>query len=199
MAIIDLGGQRFDKWLVVPGTCRIRKNAKSNTTFWRCVCDCGTEREVDAGSLRRGQSKNCGCGHPGRIHGGTGTLAYNSWNSMRQRCGKPGPYENVSICSQWLGSSGFITFLADMGERKPGSTLDRINSSGNYEPANCRWASRKTQTHNRKNTRLVIFDGRAVPFSVACSFMERRLKKGDRTYEITVLMPGSVVLPTRQP
>lgn len=56
----------------------------------------------------------------------------------------------ITVCERWLE---FPNFLADMGERPPGLTLDRINNDGNYEPGNCRWATRKEQQANRRNSR----------------------------------------------
>ena len=63
----------------------------------------------------------------------------------------------VTICERWLhgegGMSGFLCFFEDMGERPACHTLDRIDSTGNYEPANCRWASPKLQAENRRPRR----------------------------------------------
>jgi hypothetical protein len=78
---------------------------------------------------------------------------YHSWASMRTRCGNPnelGWYlyggRGITRCDRW---SRFANFLADMGEQPPGTSLDRIDGNGNYEPSNCRWATPMQQTHNR--------------------------------------------------
>lgn len=95
---------------------------------------------------------------PKRIHGMTGSREWNSWNSMRGRCSSvTNPnYPNyggrgITVCDRWMdGSAGLINFLADMGPRPHGASLDRIDNNGNYEPTNCRWATPKQQRANQR-------------------------------------------------
>lgn len=95
------------------------------------------------------------------------TKTYRSWESMKQRCLNPNfsSYKwyggrGVKICERWLGQSGFENFLSDMGEVPNGLTLERIDNNGNYEPSNCRWATRKEQCRNRKTGAFITFHGR---------------------------------------
>lgn len=85
-------------------------------------------------------------------HGMYGTPTYKSWSEMKCRCDHPkhsrGNYENISYCERW---SKFENFFEDMGIRPNGTTLDRINPLGNYEPSNCRWADIFTQENNKTN------------------------------------------------
>jgi len=87
-------------------------------------------------------------------HGMRNTPTYRSWNDMIQRCTNANNSRyayygerGISVCGSWLKFEGFV---ADMGERPIGSTLDRVNPNGNYEKVNCRWASKSIQSHNRR-------------------------------------------------
>ncbi len=94
------------------------------------------------------------------------TRTYRSWAAMRTRCTNPRQKDwhsyggrGISVCSRW---DLFENFLADMGECPSGHTLDRINSNGNYEPSNCRWATPQQQSRNTKRTVLIEFAGRRL-------------------------------------
>ena len=84
------------------------------------------------------------------------TPTYSSWQHMKKRCLDPSWHNyrryggrGITICDRWLGRQGFVNFLADLGEKPPDTSLDRINNDGNYEPSNCRWATPKEQNNNR--------------------------------------------------
>ena len=93
-------------------------------------------------------------------HGMYGTPTYKSWSEMKSRCDHPerstGHYENITYCERW---KKFVNFFEDMGIRPDGTSLDRINPSGNYEPENCRWADILTQENNRSNNVFYEIDG----------------------------------------
>lgn len=83
---------------------------------------------------------------------------YHSWQSMLARCrftsrdpSKKYAGRGITVCERWRS---FDNFLADMGERPAGTTLDRINPNGHYEPGNCRWSTPREQARNRRNARL---------------------------------------------
>lgn len=91
---------------------------------------------------------------------------YCVWHSMKERCRNPNfkhwqryGGRGISVCDRWKGPQGFDNFLEDMGPRPKGFSLDRINNDGNYEPANCRWASRREQQRNQSVTRKIVVNG----------------------------------------
>jgi hypothetical protein len=88
-------------------------------------------------------------------HGMSGTPTHSSWKSMRNRCNNPtnGSYRyygerGIKVCDRW---SSFKNFYSDMGERPPGTTIDRIDSDGDYEPSNCKWSTNQEQYETRRN------------------------------------------------
>jgi hypothetical protein len=171
MRAIDLAGQTFGLWKVVS-----REPNEAGHSRWLCVCECGNTGVVYGSSLQAGKSKCCGCKRSsnrgpyrarrdgatrGLTHGHARekakTPTYYSWRAMFARCTNPNhkKYDNyggrgIKICDRW---KEFTNFLNDLGERPPGTTLDRIDSNGNYEPGNCRWATQEQQVANRRKRR----------------------------------------------
>lgn len=124
------------------------------------VCDCGASVIARFCDVKNGAVKSCGClsAERTRTHGRSSSREYRSWITMRQRCNNPNAtgYEywggrGVRVCSRW---DDFELFLADMGPRPEGMTLDRFpNKDGDYEPGNCRWATPSDQNSNLRKKR----------------------------------------------
>lgn len=169
-ASCHLLGQRFGRLTVVGREPR----GTSKRARWHCQCDCGGGTLVASNVLNAGRSQSCGClqreraGAAARInnrtHGMKKSPEHYTWVGMLTRCRNPNAtgYERygglgVTVCERWLR---FENFYADMGQRPTlDHTLDRYpDKHGNYEPTNCRWATREEQQANRRD----MIDGRRV-------------------------------------
>lgn len=118
--------------------------------------------------MHSGGARSCGClrkEHPNSLkHGMSESREFRIWAEMHKRCTNPkfksfAYYggRGISVCDRW---KRFENFFQDMGRCPTDWTLDRIDVNGNYEPANCRWASRKTQSRNKRSNHLLNFNGK---------------------------------------
>lgn len=127
------------------------------SSYWRCVCECGTETNASVTALKRGTKKDCGCvkrataSAPVQKH-----PLYATWSGIKTRTTNPNSagYKNyggrgIRLCDSWLKS--FKTFSSDMGPKPtPKHTIDRIDNDGDYEPKNCYWATADEQGRNTR-------------------------------------------------
>ena len=172
MRVIEMTGRRFGR-LVVIGR---HPETRVKDTAWLCQCDCGNTKIASGRLMRTGSCRSCGClrlsNNTRRTHGLSDTEEHKIWMGIRRRCLNPNDKlfrlyggRGVTVCERWLqgsdGKAGFACFLDDMGKRPSKQhSVDRIDCNGNYEPDNCRWATMKEQSNNRRNNVLLTFDGR---------------------------------------
>lgn len=161
-------GERFGKLTIQ----RLYKDDKGRRMA-ECLCDCGNScTRLLSNLVKRGDlyDSNCGCQHrTTAIHGMYKSKEYHTWRKIKERCYNPNccDYKNyggrgIVMCDSWLYS--FKSFYDDMGPI-PGKdySIDRIDVNGGYSKENCRWATKKEQNINKRNTIYVTYRGKTLP------------------------------------
>ncbi len=165
----DLTGQHFGRYTVIAIDHEIH-----GKIYWYCRCSCGNYRVVHRGNLTGGSSNSCGClrselNHDRNAatftkHGMHKSREWTSWKKAKSRCHNPNDTNysyyggrGIEMAPDWRES--FERFYSDMGACGDGLTLDRIDVNGPYSKTNCRWASRKRQSNNRRNNLLIKHNG----------------------------------------
>ena len=170
--IADLTGLQFGRLSVVSFSRR-EIHQKGTRIHWTCVCECGREVERLSNKLKMRRAKSCGtCAKPGgnRID----WPGYSSLKGAIGRCFNTNDASyadyggrGIVVCDRWRfgegGKTGFECFFEDMGARPPNLSLDRIKVDGNYEPGNCRWATKHVQQQNQRDAIYANIGGVDVP------------------------------------
>lgn len=199
--IKDLTGQRFGRLVVIK-----RAANKKRAVCWECLCDCGKTHIVRSTELCSGKTKSCGClnkentiqrntKHGGKTRANADRLYY-VWQKMRLRCcdEKDKSYKNyggrgISVCDEWRNDyAAFKAWALANGynenAKRGQCTLDRIDVNGNYCPENCRWVSMAEQQQNKRNNRLITYNGETRTMAewarfigISAGTLHNRLKK----------------------
>ncbi|MBR6613181.1 MAG: hypothetical protein IKK84_00250 [Clostridia bacterium] len=170
---IDLTNEIIGRLTVIERVENIGK-----CTMWKCKCECGKEVVIRQPDLRSGRTQSCGCLHSEQLslrnttHNLSKTKLCSIWRSMKGRCLNPKDqaYKNyggrgVTICEEW--SNNFVAFYnwAINNGYSEELSIDRIDNNGNYEPSNCRWATRKVQANNKRDNHYLIYNGKSQTIS----------------------------------
>lgn len=188
-------GRKFTRLTVMS----LVRTDKGYNKRYLCKCSCGNHHIVIGNNLKQGHIKSCGCLRKEIVairsttHGQTKhrklSNTYQSWKTMKRRClvETSSDYpryggRGITVCERW---QKFENFLADMGKRPKGKTLDRIDNDRGYFPENCKWSTPKEQARNRKTNRLIQYKGKiktllewAETAKLNYSTLQTRLKRG---------------------
>jgi len=164
----DITGKKFNLLTVLR-----EAGIKKGSYQWECLCDCGNIYVTDGCRLRTNRVKSCGCTRRNNLiktvtkHGLCYTNEYKIWTGIKYRIlnKKRTGYHRyggrgIKLCERW---TVFENFLNDMGPRpSKDHSVDRINNNGDYEPENCRWATRRQQNNNTRKTINFTINGRTL-------------------------------------
>lgn len=170
--LIDLTGQRFGKLTVITRAENHIMPSGKCCIMWLCKCDCGNVKSINGSSLRNGVTRSCGCLSKefaeklNKKHGKSRSKLYSVWGHMKQRCYNPNNpayriygAENKIICEDWQTFEGFEKWAIEHGY-KENLQIERIDNTKGYFPENCKWATRKEQSNNRRTSRMITYRGR---------------------------------------
>ena len=206
----NLVGMKFGRLTVMDRESPKSKKAKG---LWVCKCECGNVIKVNTSDLKSGNTTSCGCKRKETLrqlrtkHGESNTRLYNVWSDMKKRCynTKNVDYKNyggrgITVCDEWMDFQNFYDWAIANGydETAPRGqcTIDRINVDGNYEPENCRWVDRYIQMNNKRNNRILTYNGESHTLAEWCEIvnipyncLKSRLNKLHWSVEKTLTTP----------
>lgn len=198
----DLSGLKIGKLTVI---CLDHVD-KFRKLYWKCQCECNKLVIVRGSALVTGNTKSCGCLIRERKnikHGMKNTRLYRIWSGIKSRCytgtnpayGRYGG-RGISMCQEWYDDFiSFYNWAINNGYSKELS-IDRINTNGNYEPSNCRWATPKEQSDNKRSNIIITIGNETLDLQQWCdkigikrSTVNTRVRMCGWTYEKALLTP----------
>lgn len=193
---LDLKGKRFGRLVALEEVGR----SSEGQVLWKCQCDCGNTSLVRATALRSGHIRSCGCASQEAVtkHGMSKTRLHRIWCLITDRCENPhnGSWDNyggrgIKVCSEWRNSFEAFRDWSLANGYQDDLSIDRINNDGDYEPNNCRWATVKEQSRNRRSNVILTYNGEshcmvewAEILKVPRQRLANRYRRGWSTQEI---------------
>lgn len=192
-------GDKFGRWTVL--------SESDKRCHHKCICECGTIKDVADTHLRKGTSQSCGCLHRDNVTkysvpGGSNSRIYDIWNGIKSRCYNPKnkSYEHyggagIKMCDDWCNNYEAFWIWAINNGYDDSLTIDRVDCKGDYCPENCRWVDWITQENNRSFNHMIEYDGKTHSLSewsrllgFEYDFIKRRLAYGF-TFEEALAVP----------
>lgn len=189
----SLIGKKFNMLTIVS-----YKKKYNNKNYFVCKCDCGNISEIRANHILNDNQYSCGCIRTKYENRNVGEAIYDTWNRMMHRCydikhHKYARYgaRGISVCDEWKNNyDSFYKWSINNGFQL-GLSIDRINNNGNYEPSNCRWATRKQQMNNTSRNKYLTYNNEThtlaewsdilnIKYNTICS----RLHRGKSVTEV---------------
>lgn len=185
----DLSDTKFGKLTAI----KVAYKNKNGESVWECVCECGNVINVVCSNLKNGHSTSCGCYKKtcSITHNETKTRLHRIWASMKARCYNTNhpKYKHwggrgVVVCTEWKDSYETFRDWALANGYRDDLQIDRIDNNGNYEPKNCRWATPKQQSNNKRNNCIITYKNEthtisewSIIIGVKSATIQRRLAK----------------------
>lgn len=216
-SFIDLTGQRFGRYTAICRADDYVLPCGRHKTMWTCKCDCGNVKNVLSDSLISGHVVSCGCYLKEntrarmKTHGATlngkPTRLYKVWDGMKARCyNKNKTYypiyggRGIKMCDEWHYSFEAFRDWALANGYDDTLTIDRIDVDGDYCPENCRWATIKEQSNNKRDNHYLTYNGETKTLTqwseitgFSFSMLSTRARKWkDATAEEILLTPRKV-------
>lgn len=170
----SLIGKKFNMLTIVS----YKKKGKNNKNYFVCKCDCGKIKEIRANHILNDNQYSCGCIKTKYADRTIGNAIYDTWNRMMHRCYDTNHHKyarygarGIKVCDEWKNNyDNFYKWSLD-NNFQLGLSIDRIDNNGDYEPSNCRWATRKQQMRNTSRNRYITYKGETHSLAEWCEIL----------------------------